>query len=34
VNRTIKSLFKLLPDRFALRSMQKRSKNFRNADAG
>lgn len=29
VNRAIKSLFKLLPDRFALRSMQKRSKNFR-----
>ena len=29
VNRTIKSLMKLLPDRFALRTMQKRSKNFR-----
>ncbi len=32
VNRAIKSLFKLLPDRFALRSMQKRSKNFRARD--
>ena len=31
-NRTIKSLMKLLPDRFALRSMQKRSKNFRAQD--
>ena len=29
VNRAIKVLFKLLPDRFALRSMQKRSKAFR-----
>lgn len=32
VNRAIKTLFKLLPDRFALRSMQKRSKNFRAQD--
>ena len=32
VNRAIKSLFKLLPDRFALRSMQKRSKSFRARD--
>ena len=32
VNRAIKSLFKLLPDRFALRSMQKRSRNFRARD--
>ena len=32
VNRAIKSLFKLLPDRFALRAMQKRSKNFRARD--
>jgi len=30
VNRAIKALFKLLPDRFALRTMQKRSKDFRN----
>jgi short-subunit dehydrogenase len=29
VNRTIKALMKLLPDRFALRTMQKRSRNFR-----
>ncbi len=29
VNRTIKTLFKLLPDRLALRMMQKRSKDFR-----
>lgn len=29
VNRVIKSLAKLLPDRFALRLVQKRSKNFR-----
>lgn len=29
VNRAIKSLFKLLPDRFALYAMQKRSKSFR-----
>ena len=29
VNRLIKSLFKLLPDRFSLRVVQKRSKNFR-----
>ena len=29
VNRAIKTLFKLLPDRFALRTMQKRSKDFR-----
>jgi short-subunit dehydrogenase len=29
VNRTIKSLMKLLPDRFALRAVQKRSRNFR-----
>lgn len=29
VNRAIKSLMKLLPDRFALRTMQKRSRNFR-----
>ena len=32
VNRAIKSLFKLLPDRFALRTMQKRSRNFRARD--
>ncbi len=32
VNRAIKALFKLLPDRFALRAMQKRSKNFRARD--
>jgi short-subunit dehydrogenase len=32
VNRAIKTLFKLLPDRFALRTIQKRSKNFRNAE--
>ena len=32
VNRAIKTLFKLLPDRFALRSMQKRSKSFRARD--
>ena len=32
VNRAIKSLFKLLPDRIALRSMQKRSKSFRARD--
>ncbi|HZP65148.1 MAG TPA: SDR family oxidoreductase [Rudaea sp.] len=32
VNRIIKALFKLLPDRMALRMIQKRSKNFRNAD--
>lgn len=31
VNRAIKILFKLLPDRFALHAMQKRSKKFRNA---
>jgi short-subunit dehydrogenase len=29
INRAIKTLFKLLPDRFALHSMQKRAKNFR-----
>jgi short-subunit dehydrogenase len=29
VNRTIKSLMKLIPDRFALRAVQKRSRNFR-----
>jgi len=29
VNRAIKSLLKIMPDRFALRTMQKRSKNFR-----
>ena len=29
VNRAIKALFKLLPDRFAMRMMQKRSKDFR-----
>lgn len=29
INRAIKTLFKLLPDRFALRTMQKRSKDFR-----
>lgn len=29
LNRAIKSLFKLLPDRFALRTMQKRSRDFR-----
>jgi len=29
VNRVIKSLVKLLPDRLALRMVQKRSKNFR-----
>jgi short-subunit dehydrogenase len=32
LNRSIKSLFKLMPDRFALRTMQKRSKNFRRQD--
>ena len=32
VNRAIKSLFKLLPDRFALRAMQKRSRDFRARD--
>lgn len=32
VNRAIKTLFKLLPDRFALRTMRKRSKNFRTQD--
>jgi short-subunit dehydrogenase len=32
LNRAIKSLFKLLPDRFALRVMQKRSKSFRARD--
>ena len=32
VNRAIKTLFKLLPDRFALRTMQRRSKNFRAQD--
>jgi len=32
VNRAIKALFKLLPDRFALRTMQKRSKDFRRQD--
>jgi short-subunit dehydrogenase len=32
VNRMIKTLFKLLPDRFALRSIQRRSKNFRARD--
>jgi len=32
VNRAIKTLFKLLPDRFALRAMQKRSKDFRAQD--
>ncbi|HEY2395557.1 MAG TPA: SDR family oxidoreductase [Rudaea sp.] len=29
VNRAVKSLLKMVPDRFALRTMQKRSKNFR-----
>jgi short-subunit dehydrogenase len=29
INRAIKTLFKLLPDRFALRTIHKRSKNFR-----
>jgi len=29
INRMIKTLLKLLPDRFALRAMQKRAKNFR-----
>ncbi|HEY4352270.1 MAG TPA: SDR family NAD(P)-dependent oxidoreductase, partial [Paraburkholderia sp.] len=29
INRAIKSLLKIVPDRFALRTMQKRSKNFR-----
>lgn len=33
VNSVVKTLFKLLPDRFALRGMQKRSRNFRNADS-
>jgi hypothetical protein len=33
VNRLIKTLFKLLPDRFALRVIQKRAKDFRNQDA-
>ncbi len=33
VNSVIKTLFKSLPDRFALRGMQKRSRNFRNADS-
>lgn len=32
VNRAIKALSKLLPDRLALRMVQKRSKNFRNQD--
>lgn len=32
LNRAIKALFKLLPDRFALRAMQKRSRNFRARD--
>jgi len=32
VNRAIKTLFKLLPDRFALRAIQKRSRNFRAQD--
>ena len=32
VNRAIKALFKLLPDRFALRAMQRRSKDFRAQD--
>lgn len=32
LNRAIKSLFKLLPDRFALRVMQKRSRDFRAGD--
>ena len=32
LNRAIKSLFKLLPDRFALRAMQKRSRDFRARD--
>ena len=32
INRAIKTLFKLLPDRFALRTMQKRSKNFRSQE--
>ena len=32
VNRMIKALFKLLPDRFALRMIQKRAKDFRNQD--
>ena len=32
VNKTIKTLFKLLPDRFALRAMQKRSKDFRSRE--
>jgi short-subunit dehydrogenase len=31
-NRAIKSMMKLLPDRFALRTMQKRSKSFRKQD--
>jgi short-subunit dehydrogenase len=33
VNRAIKSLMKLLPDRFALHTMQKRSKDFRARDS-
>ncbi|MBS0213251.1 MAG: SDR family oxidoreductase [Proteobacteria bacterium] len=33
VNRAIKSLFKLLPDGLALRTMQRRAKQFRNQDA-
>jgi short-subunit dehydrogenase len=33
INRAIKTLFKLLPDRFALGVIQKRAKNFRNQDA-
>lgn len=32
INRAIKTLFKLLPDRMALHTMQKRSKNFRAQD--
>jgi len=32
VNRAIKALLKLMPDRMALRVIQKRSKNFRNQD--
>jgi short-subunit dehydrogenase len=33
INRAIKTLFKLLPDRLALRTIQRRSKDFRNQDA-
>jgi len=32
VNRLIKALFKLLPDRFALRMIHKRAKDFRNQE--